>query len=251
MGLKCTLPPHPTIAFIGDSITKGNTSFDGGHDGPVVVVAGRLLAVRTAMRTAFAPSTWACGARPCWRKRRPPAHARRRRTSTSCTAPTKSARGLADAVLIMLGTNDARVPTADVDAHFVEDYAAIVRAVVAAAAQLSRCIWALVPPATRGRMASALRVAALEARVRQAARLTRIGVIDVRAPLERDWRGSFGSTGRRRRATACTRRRLGCGGLPTRCGAAAAALRPGGGGSPSAVALQNLVNFSTTTLGSI
>ena len=32
-------------------------------------------------------------------------------------------------------------------------------------------------------------------RVRQAARLTRIGVIDVREPLERDWRGSFGLDG--------------------------------------------------------
>jgi lysophospholipase L1-like esterase len=199
MGLKCTLPPHPTIAFLGDSITKGNTSFfDGGHDGPTswsspVGCWPCELAMQHGVR-AVNLGVWGS---PVLAK-----------TSTAGprTAPPYinllyrdkiTPAATADAVLIMLGTNDARVPTADVDAHFVEDYAAIVRAVVARRRNSSRCIWALVPPATH-REAYGLRVAdvaALEARVRQAARLMRIGVIDVRAPLEHDWRGSFGLDG--------------------------------------------------------
>ena len=191
-------------------------------------------------RTACAPSTWACGARPCSRKRRPPARARRRRTSTSCTATTKfTPAATADAVLIMLGTNDARVPTADVDAHFVEDGARRDRPRGrGAAAQLEPlhlgaraagdAQGGVRPPRRRRGGARGARAAGGAAHADRRHRRPRAA----RARLARQ---RAASTGRRRRATACTRRRSGCGGSPTRCGSGCGrTCGRSGGGSPSA-----------------
>ena len=231
MGLKCTLPPQPRIAFLGDSITKGNTSFfDGGHGRPnlpVVVALGCWPRTGDGARRARR-QPGRRGARPCPRTQRStagPSHGARADHLLYRDEKITPAATL-DAVLIMLGTNDARVPTADVDAHLVDASTAIVRAVVARP-QLEPlhptrswppAIWAL---RRRRRGAGGARAAA---------RLTRIGVIRrpraARARLALQMLDGSSPAGDGVHPTALSS------GSPTRCAAKAAAA--GGGGSPSA-----------------
>ena len=116
-----------------------------------------------------------------------------------------SALAEADVLLVMLGTNDAKSAAADVRAHFEPDLLALLDRLFAMRRRASRpgaCAWLLLPPLVHGGAGSAPVfgiqpevVRALAPRVRAVAAALGIGVIDVRTPLEVDWRAAFGRGG--------------------------------------------------------
>lgn len=102
----------------------------------------------------------------------------------------------------MLGTNDAKSEASDVRAYFASDLRALLERLFAMRRRATRpgaCAWLLLPPLVHGGGGSAPvygiqpdTVRALAPRVRAAAAALGIGVIDTRAPLEKDWRAAFG-----------------------------------------------------------
>ena len=214
----CTLPRSRPwrVAFVGDSITRGNTTF--GRQPPL----------------EDGPAQWssAVGCWPCELAARAradgieleqhnlgvwgvPVLSRAHTSQGAHSSPplgelldgrlarsVSSALAEADVLFVMLGTNDAKSAAADVRAHFETDLRALLDRLFAMRRRASRpgaCAWLLLPPMVHGGAGSApvfgIRpelVRALAPRVRAVAAALGIGVIDVRAPLESDWRAAFG-----------------------------------------------------------
>ena len=112
----------------------------------------------------------------------------------------------ADAIIVMLGTNDAMWNTERFREHFVHEMKALNRQLFAlragSARGSSRCAWLAVPPAVHefdrhrrewreDNWTASVR-GDLPRLVREAAAALHMGVIDVRSLLERDWRRAFG-----------------------------------------------------------
>ena len=214
----CTLPRSRPwrVAFVGDSITRGNTTF--GRQPPL----------------EDGPAQWssAVGCWPCELAARAradgieleqhnlgvwgvPVLSRAHTSQGVHSSPplgelldgrlarsVSSALAEADVLFVMLGTNDAKSAAADVRAHFETDLRALLDRLFAMRRRTSRpgaCAWLLLPPMVHGGAGSAPvfgiqpeLVRALAPRVRAVAAALGIGVIDVRAPLESDWRAAFG-----------------------------------------------------------
>ena len=105
-----------------------------------------------------------------------------------------------DVLLVMLGTNDAKSGAADVRAHFEADLRALLERLFAMRRRTSRpgaCAWLLLPPLVHAAVygIEPAIVRALAPRLRTVAASLGIGVIDVRSPLETDWRVAFGRGG--------------------------------------------------------
>ena len=214
----CTLPRSRPwrVAFVGDSITRGNTTF--GRQPPL----------------EDGPAQWssAVGCWPCELAARAradgieleqhnlgvwgvPVLSRAHTSQGAHSSPPlgelldgrlarsmSSALAEADVLFVMLGTNDAKSAAADVRAHFETDLRALLDRLFAMRRRAIRpgaCAWLLLPPMVHGGAGSAPvfgiqpeLVRALAPRVRAVAAALGIGVIDVRAPLESDWRAAFG-----------------------------------------------------------
>ena len=212
----CSLPRGRAwrVAFIGDSITRGNATF-GQHtpDGPAqwhhpvgcwpceLQAIARAAGVELELRNL---GVWGA-----------PVMDRRPRTSGSTTplpqlldsrlaSTAASALSDADIVLIMIGTNDGRATTADIRSHFEDDLRALTERLFAmrwpASGRNSTCAWLMVPPLVHGGSAGLSGVFGIDAgivrglamHVRAVAAAVGVGVIDARAPLETDWRRAFG-----------------------------------------------------------
>jgi lysophospholipase L1-like esterase len=214
----CSLPRSRPwrVAFIGDSITKGNTTF------------GRPPAM-----VSDGPPQWhtAVGCWPCELRARAlrdnvdmqlynlgvwgvPVLSSAHSSKADHTSPPYSelldgrfsqavpaALADADVLLVMLGTNDGKSDAAEVRSHFENDLRSLVERLLAMrhTARNRSCAWLLPPPLIHGGSGSGpvfgiqpAVVRALSPRVRAVATAVGVGVIDVRAPLEQDWRASFG-----------------------------------------------------------
>ena len=212
----CSLPRGRAwrVAFIGDSITRGNATFgQRTPDGPAqwrypvgcwpceLQAIARTAGVALELRNL---AVWGS-----------PVMDRAQRTSGSTTpfpqlldgrlaSASQAALSDADIVLVMIGTNDGRSTTADIKAHFEADLQALTERLFAmrrpASGKNSSCAWLMVPPLVHGGAAGMSGVFGLDAGIvrglaahtRAVAAAVGVGVIDVRTPLETDWRRAFG-----------------------------------------------------------
>jgi hypothetical protein len=193
---QCKLPPNTSLRIValGDSLTRGNTSFGNGIGGPSEWPSpvgcwpcelSQLLGKRR--RDVVVDNLGRWGA-PVMTH----AHAVAAQHSAVPLAEDLpvGAVAAADVVLVMLGTNDAKSREEDVNEHFATDFIDLMRRIFRVRSNSTRCTFMITPPrmhapdGTFGLRRSI--VDGLRPRLQNIGRGLRLSVIDGRSPLEGD-----------------------------------------------------------------